>query len=184
LSIERANINNAPRVIIQDRPFFSIGSPELSRLASHFFPNNCVVHFQGVAYDQYSINELGQTRPGLQWLALPLPDELGRANYPQPWQPPLSNKSNFSVYKSPATKSTLAFVKQIYVITDESFTDRHEHLKRVFLRHGIPIESIKWQFAWNRTTCNSNESHDEVRERLNLKPGKDDECRKINSIVP
>jgi hypothetical protein len=182
LLIQRQKSDNVPRVITQNKPFFSIGWPELSKLASHFFPDNCVVHFRGIAYDQYSINELGQAHPGFQWLTLPLPDELGRTGYPKPWEPPVRNKSTFPVYKSPATKSTLAFLEQIYVITDESFTNRHEHLKSVFLRHDISVESIKWQFAWNRTTCNSNDSRDEVRERLNLKSGKDKECRKMNFI--
>jgi hypothetical protein len=168
--------------MIQNKSFYSIGSPELSKIASHFFPNNCAVHFRGVVYDQYSIDELGQTGPGVQWLTLPLPNELGRANYPKPWQPPFLKTSNFLVHISPETKSTLAFVKQIYVITDQSFTDRHEHLKRVFLRHDIPIESIKWQFKWNRTTCKSDENRDEVRERLNLKPGKCSKYRTIYSI--
>lgn len=171
-----------PRNPVQSRQFYSIGSPELSRLASFFFPENCVVHVQGIAYDQYSISELGQTYPGAQWLTFPLPIELGLIDYPSPWQPPISKKANVSIHVSPPTKSTLAFVKQIYVITDESFTDRHEHLKRVFRRHDIPIESIQWQFLWNRTTGNSNENRDEVRERLNLKPGMHRECTKRISL--
>jgi len=172
LFIQRQKSGNILRFTIRNNPFYSIGSPELSRIASFYFPANCVVHFQGIAYDQYSIDELGQTRPGLQWLTFPLPHELGRADYPKPWQPPVSKKSDFPLRPSPPTRSTLAFLQQIYVITDESFTDRHEHLKRVFLRHEIPVDAIQWQFNWNRTTCNLNESREEVRKILNLKPGK------------
>jgi hypothetical protein len=165
-----------------ERPFYSIGSTEHFRLASFYFPPNCVVHLEGIAYDQYSINELGQTRPGLQWLTFPLPHELGRTDYPAPWQPPISRKFNFPLQASPLTKSTLAFIEQIYVVSEQSFIDRHEHLKRVFRRHSIPIDSIKWQFVWARKQCSSNSSHDQVRKILNSKPGKKEDCKEFISL--
>ena len=162
----------SPILSVSSTSFYARGTPELSRLASSFFPENLIVHCQSIVYDRYSIDELGQTHPGLQWLTFPLPHELSRTDYPKRWEPPISKKTNFQVYVSPLTETKLAFLEKIYVITDKSFNDRHEHLKRVFRRHDIPIKSIQWQWAWNRTTCNSEENVDTIRKRLNLKPGK------------
>ena len=88
-------------------------------------------------------------------------------------------KTNFQVYVSPLNETKLAFLEKIYVITDKSFKDRHEHLKRVFRRHDIPIKSIQWQYVWNRTTCNSEENVDTIRKRLNLKPGKNKTLKRL-----
>lgn len=148
--------------------------PKLARIVSSLFPSMKTLHYQGVVYDQYSIDEICQQRPGAQWLTHPLPHEIGRANYPTPWWPSNNSTSKItpqSLIISSRTKTGLAFINDIYVISDESFVDRHNHLKFVFKRHHIPIESILWQFKWNRTTCNSRENHEYVRKRLNMKPG-------------
>lgn len=152
--------------------FYSLGTPELFRIASLFFPSSSVTHYQGVVYDQYSINELGQTHPGDQWLRFRLPHELNRETHQESSKISTSTKHEFDVHESPPTKTTIAFLNEIYVVTDESFTDRHTHLKKVFHRHHIPIESITWQFNWTRGTCGSTRNQEIVRKTLNLKLGK------------
>ena len=169
----------SPILSVSSKSFYARDAPELSRLASSFFPEKFTVHCQSIVYDRYSIDELGQTHAGLQWLTFPLPHELIRTNYPRRWEPPILKKTNFQVYVSPLTETKLAFLEKIYVVTDKSFNDRHEHLKRVFRRHGIPIKSIQWQYVWNRTTCNSEENVDTIRKRLNLKPGKNKTLKRL-----
>jgi hypothetical protein len=65
--------------------------------------------------------------------------------------------------------SKLSFVDKIYVITDPRLIERHNNVKKSFLRQSISIESIEWRMKWNYTTCNSNSSHSYVYQRLNLK---------------
>ncbi|UJR08076.1 hypothetical protein I4U23_012353 [Adineta vaga] len=162
-SVQRTSINP---------PFYPMGSGDLSRLAHVYFPKNKVFHVNGVAYDFYSIWELGKSEPGQQWLTFPLPGEINNKNIPPPWHP-ICSSVNLPIHISPLTKTRIAFLEQVYVISDEGFVDRHEHLKKVFHRQAIPDSSIHWVWKWNRTTCNAKNNFDEVyRKKLNMKPGK------------
>ncbi|CAF1374040.1 unnamed protein product [Adineta ricciae] len=134
------------------------------------YPTDAITHMNGTAYDYYSIQEFFEHKPRQEWLSFPLPDEYS-ANV---WLPNKRDKTTFNVVKSPSTLSGLAYVKQIYVMTDQSLSDRHAHIKNTFRQQNIPIESIQWQWKWNHTECNSNKNKKEVFENLNLvdKPAK------------
>lgn len=143
----------------------------LAKHAQLEYSHETVYHTKGVAYDLYSIHEIAQANIGKQWLTFPLPQELNRNDYPPPWQPPTNftlKNSNIPM-KSPATQTGLAYVEQIYVISDISFVDRHEQLKKTFRKHSIPIESIDWRWKWNRTTCSLKENEAERNKKLNTK---------------
>lgn len=145
---------------------FSIGQKDLAQVASYVFPHNTAIHANGIAYDLYSISELGQMQPGQQWLTFPLPDETTSV---LAWTPPAQRLESFPVRRSPVTKSTLAYVDQVYVITDPKLRDRIEHIKRMFIRHQIPLESIDWRIGkWNRATCDAPENKEEVARLLNI----------------
>lgn len=157
--------------------FYSIGSAEIGRVASINFSDKEVYHVNGIAYDKYSISELGQTQFARQWLTFPLPNELNRSDYPSPWYPhnqlfghnntSFNHRMVFPINTSPPTRSGLAYIEQIYVITDQSFTARHKQLKHTFHRHSIPIESIDFRWKWNRTTCQMKENINEIKKKLN-----------------
>ena len=121
------------------------------------FSKNTVYHYNGIAYDFYSIADLRQVQAACQWRIWPLPNEIKR-------------KSSFNPVKtSPSIRSKLPFVDIIYVTTDRSLTERHANLRKAFRRQGISMKSMKWKMKWNFTTCNSNSSHSYVYQRLNLK---------------
>lgn len=149
-----------------------MGSADLSRLAHLYFPKGTAFHINSIAYDFYSIWELGQAKIGQQWLTFPLPYEIKNKENPLPWHP---NSPSISVpiHISPSTKTHIAYLEQIYVISDMKFVDRHNQLKKVFQRQSIPDISIAWVWKWNRTTCNADENFNEVYKRkLNIKSGK------------
>ena len=155
-------------------PFYSIGLPEIALIASVNFQSTSIYHTNGVAYDVYSIKELGQLRPRPEWLTFPLPDELNCVKCPSPWYPTdnlntadtkWSLPRTFSIQVSPMTTSTLAYIETIYVVTDKRFVARHDHLLKTFERHQIPPESIVWQWNWTRETCKWHRYH-EVEMKL------------------
>ena len=76
----------------------------------------------------------------------------------------------------------LPFVDAIYVMTDQRLTERHTNLIKALRNQGINNETLQWRLKWNYTTCNANETHDYVYERLNLKdkPLADDQKRKCS----
>jgi hypothetical protein len=121
------------------------------------FSHNRIYHHNGIAYDYYSKNDIGQLTAGYQWKIWPLPYEINQT----------SSINHIEI--SPFAMSKLPFVDVIYVMTDPSLIERHNNLKKVFRRQGITIESIEWRMKWNETTCNSNSSQPYVYQRLNLK---------------
>jgi len=121
------------------------------------FAVNTIYHHDGIAYDYYSQNDLGQSKANYQWKIWSLPNELNQRS------------SIGYIETSPFVISKLPFVDVIYVITDRNLTHRHENLKKAFLHQGISINSIKWRRKWTHKTCNSNSSHSYVYQRLNLK---------------
>ncbi|CAF1140204.1 unnamed protein product [Adineta ricciae] len=137
---------------------------DLLRLILANYPIDAVTHINGKAYDYYSIQELIEQKPRREWLSFPLPDEHST----KAWFPKEQYKTTFKMMKSPSTLSGLAYVKQIYVMTDQSLSDRHLHIKNTFRQQNIPVESIKWQWKWNHTECNSDENKKEIFESLNL----------------
>ncbi|UJR20074.1 hypothetical protein I4U23_023206 [Adineta vaga] len=52
-------------------------------------------------------------------------------------------------------------------MTSSRLIERQQHLKKVFHRQGISMESVHWRMKWNQTTYNSSRSY--VYQRLNLK---------------
>ncbi len=116
-----------------------------------------VYHYNGIAYDYYSQNELEQSKANYQWKIWPLPHEMIHTSF------------NDHIEISPSVVSKLPFIDMIYVITDSQLTQRHDNLKKSFIRQGILIESIDWRLKWNHTTCNSNLSYSYIYRRLNLK---------------
>jgi hypothetical protein len=116
-----------------------------------------IYHHDGIVYDFYSKNDLGQSKAAHQWKIWPLPNEINQTH------------SIDSIEISPFVMSKLPFVDAIYVMSAPHLTDRHANLKKALHQQGIPIESIKWRMKWNRTTCNSSTSHSHVYQRLNLK---------------
>ncbi len=100
-----------------------------------------------------------------------MPNEINRIDYPPPWFP-TNHRIQFPIKQSPKTITDLAYLERIYVITDQSFTERHEQLKKTFRRHSIPIESINFRFKWNRTTCRLKENFKEIEAKLNRENGK------------
>jgi hypothetical protein len=155
----------------QSNSFYVIGHPEIARIASVYFPRFSVVYTNGIAYDLYSIQELGQLRPGSQWLTFPLPDDN---NTIESWMPKIYSNKTFPFFQSPPTKSGLAYIDQIYVLSDPSLSDRIQNVKHMFVRQDIPIDSIKWwrMGQWNRNTCNSQENQEKVYRILNLRAGR------------
>ena len=116
-----------------------------------------IYHHNGIAYDYYAKDELGQSNAGYQWRIWPLPNETNK------------NSSSDNISISSLVVSELPFVDAIYVLTDPRLTERHTNLKKGFYHQGIAIESIKWRMKWNRTTCNSQSNQVYVYKRLNLK---------------
>jgi hypothetical protein len=118
-----------------------------------FFSITTTYHHNGIVYDYYSKDELGQLKAACQWKFWPLPYEVNQT----------------SIETSPFVMSKLPFVDAIYVMSDPRLTERQTNLKTALLQQGIPIESIEWRMKWNQTTCNSNSSRSYVYQRLNLK---------------
>ncbi|CAF1058737.1 unnamed protein product [Adineta steineri] len=117
-------------------------------------------HQDGIAYDYYSKNDLKQLKTSYQWKIWPLPQEVD----------PFANNSSITNNEtSPFAMSKLLFIDVIYIMTNSRLTERHDHLKKVFHRQGISMESVKWRMKWNQTTCNSNSTHSYVYKQLNLK---------------
>ncbi|CAM4967776.1 unnamed protein product [Rotaria socialis] len=95
-----------------------------NRLISNFnFSFNHVYHYNGIAYDYYSKNELGQSKPGDQWKIWPLPAAKDQLQ---------NTSSNIDIEISPLIVSKLPFVDMIYVVTNSRLTERHASLKEVF----------------------------------------------------
>ena len=141
----------------------------MGKIAGHYFPAHAVVYANGIAYDIYSIRELGQLKPSSQWLTFPLPDEK---NSVEPWTAtPQSNKT-FPFFRSPNTKTGLAYVDDIYVVSDRAFPDRIQNVKNMFIRHDIPVSTIQWRLdERNRSKCEDKTSNSTHHELLNLTPG-------------
>jgi hypothetical protein len=118
---------------------------------------NRIYHHDGIAYDYYSKNDLGQAKAAHTWKIWPLPNEINK------------NSPIGHVGISPFIVSKLPFVDVIYVMSDPRLTERHNNLKKAFRRQGISAELTEWRMEWNYTTCNSNKSHSYVYKRLNLK---------------
>ncbi|CAF3413290.1 unnamed protein product [Rotaria socialis] len=130
------------------------------RLISNLnFSFNHVYHYNGIAYDYYSKNELGQSKPGDQWKIWPLSAAKDQLQ---------NTSSNIDIEISPLIVSKLPFVDMIYVVTNSRLTERHASLKEVFKQQGISMKSIEWRMRWNLTTCESNSSFSLVSKRLNL----------------
>ena len=133
----------------------------LGNLSLHFtLSSNQIYHHKAIAYDYYSMSDIGQSKVGDQWRTWALPHE----------QVQLANNTlvyNFEV--SPSFLSNLPFVNTVYIITNPSFDERHNNLKKALQLQGIGLKSIEWRMKWNRTTCNSKSCHSYVYGRLNLK---------------
>jgi len=118
---------------------------------------NRIYHHDGIAYDYYSQNDLGQSKASYQWKLWPIPHEIN------------CDCSFDSIKISPFVVSKLPFVDVIYVITDRRLTQRHDNLKKALRHQGISNESIEWRMKWDKTACNSNLSLSYIYQRLNLK---------------
>jgi len=133
---------------------FDVNSPSPFAIPNELlnlnFSPNAIYHRANVAYDYYSIADLGQTNANCLWKSWSLPHEINR------------NLSSNILSKLP-------FVEQIYVLTDSTLIERQTNLRKSLVRQGISIESLNWRLKWNYTTCNSNLSFPFVRQRLNLK---------------
>lgn len=149
---------------------------EYARLISALYATGEVSHINSLAYDYYSVQDLLEQKPAKQWLTFPLPGE----NMTGAWIPKGHNRTTIPMVISPPTISGLAYVEQIYVMTDPSLTDRHDNIKNAFRRQNIPLDSIKWQLKWNRTECNSKKNKEEVFRHLNLV---DEPASKLRSLV-
>lgn len=160
----------------RSKSLYSVGEKDIAHVASAFFPAYRVVYMNGIAYDLYSIRELGQLNAAPQWLTFPLP---GETNSVQAWTPNVQSKQTFPVVPSPKTKSSLAYVDDIYVITDRAFTDRIANVKQMFRRQGLPVRSIQWSMGErNRSKCDGEIKQGEHHRVLNLTPGR------IGTILP
>ena len=150
--------------------FYIIGQPEIARMASVYFPANSIFYTNGIAYDIYSVRELGQLGPGSQWLTFPLPNEM---NTVESWMPKSYSNKTFPFFQSPPTRSGLAYIDKIYVLSDPSLYGRIQNIQHMFTRHNISLDSIDWwrMGKWNRKTCNAEKNQAEVRRILNLGPG-------------
>ncbi|CAF4686228.1 unnamed protein product, partial [Rotaria sp. Silwood2] len=124
------------------------------------FSINRVYHHDGIAYDYYSKDDLGQPKPGDQWKIWPLPNEIEQFQ---------NNTSICDAETTPFVVSELPFVDTIYVMTNPRLTERHANLKKAFSQQGISFKSIEWRMKWNASTCNSYSTHSYVYKRLNLK---------------
>jgi hypothetical protein len=132
-------------------------SPFGKLLLNLTFSPNIIYHHNGIAYDYYSKDDLGQLNAGDQWKIWSLPHERNKS----------SSSDNISI--SPLLVSKLPFVDVIYVATDVRLTERHTNLKKAFHYQGMAIKSIEWRMKWNQTTCNSDSNRLYVYKRLNLK---------------
>ncbi|CAF2082315.1 unnamed protein product [Rotaria magnacalcarata] len=160
---------HAPEGSFDSAKILVTGQSHIGRVASLFFPLNATVYVDGIVYDFYSIGELGQLLPSSQWLTFPLPTETSGVS---PWTPKIESYRTFDYPQSPQTKSGLAYVDKIYVISDPTLHDRIENIKRMFVRHNIPPDSIEWRLGrWNRATCTSKKYQEEVYRTLNLEDG-------------
>ena len=133
----------------------------LGNLSLNFtLSSNQIYHHKAVAYDYYSMSDIRQSKVGDQWRIWALPHEQVQLT---------NNTLVYSFEVSPSFLSNLPFVNTIYVITNPSFVERHDNLKKALQLQGIGLKSIEWRMKWNRTTCNSESSHSYVYKRLNLK---------------
>lgn len=147
----------------------SFKQPSIPGIETIDFSLNTTVYYGGVVYDFYSIAELGQPGPASQWFTFPLPDEM---NTSIPWMPKTAYTKQFSFPPSPKTNSSLAYVDKIYVISDHTLADRSDNIKRMFIRHKIPINSINWRLGrWTRAACTAKSNKAEVYQTLNLQDG-------------
>jgi hypothetical protein len=151
----RVLVKNSVKVCLQDNFSNHLSVFTADKLISNLtFSVDQIYHHDGIAYDFYSKNDLGQSQAAQQWKIWPLPNEINQTD---------------SVEISSCVMSKLPFVDAIYVMSDPRLTDRHANLKKALRQQGIPIESIEWRMEWNQTTCNSNTNHSHVYQRLNLK---------------
>jgi len=152
----------------QSNSFYVIGQPEIPKIVSLYFPYYQIVYTNGIGYDRYSIQELGQLKLSSQWLKFPLLNEI---NTVEPWLPKGYSNKTFPFFQSPPTKSGLAYIDKIYILSDPALSDCIKNVKHMFARHDIPIDSIEWRRIgkWNRNTCNAKENQAEVYQILNLK---------------
>lgn len=119
-----------------------------------------IYHHNGIAYDFYSKNDIGQSKAGNQWRVWTIPDKECLLK---------SNISVCCINMSPLIESKLPFVNTIYVLTDMRSAERHANLKNAFHRQGITLKLIEWSMKWNRSRCISASSHRYICRRLNLK---------------
>ena len=113
------------------QPF--VGFDELSALAIYLLPPNKQYYYNYTSYDSYSVHEIGQPKPSSYWEKFSL--------------------DTLKLYPGAKSRSGLAFVESIMVITDQNLSSRHEHLNNVFLRQGIPKSAIEYRWKWNRDNC-------------------------------
>ena len=149
---------------------YAVGQTEIGIVASHYFRAYTVLYANGIAYDIYSIRELGQLKASPQWLTFPLP---GETNNITAWMPPFEKKQFFPYSQSPETKIGLAYVDDIYVVTDRAFPDRIANMKLMLDRHRIPLSSIQWRYDQsNRSKCDGEIPNGAHHQILNLTPGR------------
>ena len=140
-----------------------------AQIGTYYFPAFTVVYINRVAYDIHSIGELGQQRISSQWLTFPLP---GETNEVEAWIPTSQSNKTFPFFQSPKTKTDLAYVDDLYVVTDLAFSDRIENIKHMFIRHNLPISSIQWRHGnRNRSKCDGKIHMGSHHYILNLIPG-------------
>jgi hypothetical protein len=78
-------------------------------------------------------------------------------NTVESWMPKTYSNKTFPFFPSPRTKSGLAYINKIYVLSAPRLTDRIQNIILMFARQNIPIDSIEWWRLgkWNRSTCNA-----------------------------
>lgn len=159
------------------RSLYTVGQIDIGKIAGYFFPADHVVYADGIAYDIYSIRELGQQRAGSQWLTFPLPNEV---NHNSSWMPQSQSTKTFPFPPSPKTKTGLAYLDHIYVISGPALPDRIQNIKYMFDRHDIPIHSIQWRIdKHNQSMCNGEIQEGQHHRILNLTPGRIGNARSL-----
>lgn len=139
-------------------------SPHLTSIVGVDYRDNSVYYFNSTVYDFYSLNEKGLPSAGSQWQAFPLPSESHEAV--KPWASAYGG--SFPVFTSPSTKSNLAFVDHIFIMSDPSLKDRHANINRMFTQHEVFLDAVHWKLKWNRESCNDEKNYAEVYGKMNL----------------
>ena len=174
LNCQNIGYKREPKICIRENnvvenSLYAIGQVDIGRVAAHYFQAYNVLYTNGIAYDIHSISELGQNKAAPEWLTFPLP---GETNTNKAWMPKSFHNKTFPYFRSPKTKTGLAYLDDIYVVTDRAFPDRMKNVMYMFNRQRIPTSTIQWKFDQrNRSKCDGVIHNGTHHTLLNLTPG-------------